>query len=158
MGKKFCRANFDLGPIFKTAKFFVKKAPKIHACQLNMKFGQVIGKNSWKNMSRSDFSNLDINWSLLAKNGLFWLKMAKIRIFCHQWGISGRINWNFCNINLYWKSSISAIPDRTQTRISRARNWILTFLKKRWLRIEKLFHINSTCIFTPLPPYRLKLQ
>ena len=58
----------------------------------------------------------------------------------------------FCNINLYWKSPISATPGRTQTRILWARNWILTFRKKRWLRIEKLFHMmNSTCIFTPVP-------
>ena len=38
--------------------------------------------------------------------------------------------------------------------ISWARNWILTFRKKR---IEKLFHINSTCIFDRWPPYRLKI-
>ena len=46
-------------------------------------------------------------------------------------------------------------PSRTQTRISWVRNWILTFRKKRWLCIEKLFHTNSTCFFTALHPYRL---
>ena len=60
------------------------------------------------------------------------------------------------SISLYWKILISAIPSRTQTQISRARNWVFTFHKKRWLRIENLFHINSACNFGPWHPYRLK--
>ena len=55
------------------------------------------------------------------------------------------------------KSAISVIPGRTQTRISWARNWIFTLCKKCLLRIEKLFHINSTCIFDLRPPYPLNL-
>ena len=118
------------------------------------------------------------NWPVFA---LYFLKSVKYQVF---WGFAWYILWRymknhqkpslkpffapenhyldhflpyFCNINLYWKGPISAIPSRTQTRISRARNWILTFRKKRWLRIEKFFHINSTCIFDPWPPpYRLK--
>ena len=54
------------------------------------------------------------------------------------------------------KAFISVIAGRTQTRISWARNWISTFCKKRLLRIEKLFHTNSTCIFLPQTPYPLK--
>ena len=54
------------------------------------------------------------------------------------------------------KSAISVIPGSTQTRISWARNWILTFCKKRLLRIKKEFYSRSTCIFDPGPPYPLK--
>ena len=36
-------------------------------------------------------------------------------------------------------------------RISWASNWIFTSCKKRWLCIEILFHIDSTCIFGPRP-------
>ena len=42
----------------------------------------------------------------------------------------------FSYINYIGKCAISAIPGRTQTRISRARNWIFTFCKKRWKAIE----------------------
>ena len=50
------------------------------------------------------------------------------------------------------KSAISVISGRIQTRIYWAKNWIFTFCEKRLLRIEKPFHINSTCIFDLRPP------
>ena len=50
------------------------------------------------------------------------------------------------------KTGISAIPGRTQTRISWARIWILTFHKKRWLRIKKLFHMKLNMYFYPYTP------
>ena len=50
------------------------------------------------------------------------------------------------------KSPITVIPGCTQTRISWAKNLIFTFCKNWWLRIKKLFHMNSTCFFDPGPP------
>ena len=52
-------------------------------------------------------------------------------------------------LNLYCKWPISAIPGHTPTQISQSMNLILAFRIKRWLRIEKLFHMNSVCIFDP---------
>ena len=58
------------------------------------------------------------------------------------------------------KSPISTIPSRTQTRISWVRNWILTFRKERWLRIEKSSFIRTQHVFWPLypPHYGLNFQ
>ena len=85
----------------------------------------------------------------------------------HQTCLKGILHENIHDFGSFWarflyrkilrKGAISVIPGRTQTRISWARNWTLTFCKKPWHDIEKLFHTRSTCIFDPGPPYRLKI-
>ena len=53
-----------------------------------------------------------------------------------------------------------ALADRPELRqnISRAPGKILTNGKKRWVRMEKHFHMSLTCIFRPIPPpSRLKI-
>ena len=81
-------------------------------------------------------------------------KFSSIRkcVFGSRKSLFGPFLLYIYTLNLYCKLPISAIPGRTLTRISRARIWILTFRKNRWLRIEKHFEIRSTCIFDPGPP------